>query len=75
MTKQTIRRIKLAFHTSNGITEFAFHLGYQQFFVPKMLRRLLAKTALHRAWHSGYYGGGILGILDRKIEENYHEFK
>lgn len=62
------RRFKLAFSTSKGVTEFAFHLGYQQFCLPKMLRRLLVKTRLHRAWHSGYYGGGILGVLERQIE-------
>jgi hypothetical protein len=68
MKKQTIMRFQLAFSTSKGVTEFAFHLGYQQFCVPKILRRLLAKTVLHRAWHSGYHGGGILGVLDRNIK-------
>lgn len=42
-----------------------FHLGYQRFALPIWFRKLFAKTAIHREWLSGFYGGGIIGVLER----------
>jgi hypothetical protein len=58
-------QVKTAFKTSRSIKQFIFLLGYQQILFPRSLRKLVAKSSYHHAWHSGYYGGGILGILER----------
>jgi len=58
--------VKMAFSTSTTFVDFVFHLGYQQIMFPTWLRKLFAKSILHKAWLSGFYGGGILGVLERE---------
>ena len=48
--------IKLAIRTAVSVPDFFFHLGYQQIVIPRVVRRLIARTELHRAWLSGFYG-------------------
>jgi hypothetical protein len=55
----------MALRIARTLPDFAFHLGYQQFYIPKCIRKLLAKSEYHRAWHSGFYGGGILSVMER----------
>ena len=71
MNKQTWKRIKLAAETASGPVELFFHFGYQQLALPKWFRRLFAKKTIHRAWHSGFYGGGILSIEERYITQEH----
>ncbi len=33
--------------------------------VPRIIRKLAAKTMLHRAWLQGYTGSFLLSVLDR----------
>ena len=33
--------------------------------VPKLIRKLVAKTMLHRAWLQGHTGSFLLSVLDR----------
>lgn len=45
-------------------------LGYSGYLLPRMLRRLFARTTWHRAWLAGYAGvfeveGHMAGALDR----------
>lgn len=65
MNRFIYRRLNCAFNTSHNLTEFFFHVGYQGFSLPKSLRSLFAKSKWHRAWHSGFFGGGILSIIER----------
>ena len=58
-------RINMAFSTCSGFMDFIFHIGYQGFLLPVWFRKFFAKTDMHRAWLSGYYGGGIIGVLER----------
>lgn len=64
-SSQFAAKIRLAYSTSTGPKDFVFHIGYQGIELPKWLRCLVAKSEYHRAWFSGYYGGGILGVLER----------
>ncbi len=61
----TYGKIKLAYSTCNGGLDFVFHLGYQGIVLPVWFRKVLARSKIHRAWHSGFYGGGILGVIER----------
>lgn len=65
MKRSILSRIKCAFNTANNTTEFIFHLGYQGLAFPRSVRKVVAKSKWHQAWHSGYFGGGILSILER----------
>ena len=58
-------RIKTAFSTCSGFMDFMFHIGYQGFLLPIWFRKLFAKTEIHRSWLSGFYGGGVVGVLER----------
>jgi hypothetical protein len=61
-------RLRLALQHTRSVGEFVFHLGYQQFYPPRFLRRMFARSTLHRAWLSGYTGAGILTVLEREAE-------
>ena len=58
-------RLQQAFSVLSNLDTFIFHLGYQKFCLPKWFRRKIAKTSMHQAWLSGYYGGGIWSVLER----------
>jgi len=58
-------RINTAFSTCSGFMDFMFHIGYQGISLPIWFRKFFAKTKMHRAWFSGFYGGGIVGVLER----------
>lgn len=58
------RSLVTACKTSSGFLDFAFHVGYQGFVFPRSIRRLFAKSAIHRAWFSGFTGLGILSITE-----------
>ncbi|MAI65166.1 MAG: hypothetical protein CL600_09870 [Alteromonas sp.] len=60
-----VKRMKLALTMSRNCTEFFFHIGYQQIRLPTWFRTLIARSKCHRAWHSGFFGGGILSIEER----------
>lgn len=51
-----------------AICERAYFIGYEQLFLPRSLRRLIAKSELHRAWLAGNQGniGVTDGVLYRK---------
>ena len=57
--------IKHALAMSRNCSEFFFHIGYQQIRLPTWFRKLIAGSKWHRAWHSGFFGGGILSIEER----------
>lgn len=59
-------KLKVAYSTCTGLMDFVFHIGYQGFLLPVWFRKLFAKTAIHKAWLSGFYGGGIMGVLERQ---------
>lgn len=45
-------------------------LGYQQWIVPRILRRILCGSGIHRAWLAGNLGvffedGQLYGVCDR----------
>jgi hypothetical protein len=60
-----ISKLKTAYATSSGLLDLFFHIGYQGILLPVFFRKIFAKTSIHKAWLSGFYGGGILGVLDR----------
>lgn len=60
-----LSKLKMAFSTCTGGMGFLFHFGYQGLQLPVWFRRVFAKTAMHKAWLSGFYGGGIMGVLER----------
>jgi hypothetical protein len=60
-----IERLKMAFFTSSGFLGFVFHLGYQNFVLPRWCRKSFPKSDIHKTWFSGYYGGGITSVLER----------
>jgi hypothetical protein len=62
-------KLKLIYSTSSGFLDVFFHIGYQGLLLPLWFRRLFAKTGMHKHWFAGYYGGGILGVLDRCSDE------
>jgi hypothetical protein len=68
--KDLIQRVKTAFSTCSGFLDFIFHIGYQGFLLPAWFRKLFAKTEIHRAWLSGYYGGGIVGVIERSKDNS-----
>lgn len=70
--KPNYNRLLIALNTSSGFYDFVFHLGYQQFVVPRWLRKFLAKTKLHRSWFSGFTGLGILSIIEITRAEEEH---
>lgn len=61
-------RFRLALQHRRSAQEFMFHLGYQGFVPPRILRKLFARSSWHRAWQSGYTGAGILSVLERHAE-------
>lgn len=50
------------------ICERAYFVGYEQLFLPRSFRRLVARSELHRAWLAGNQGniGATDGVLYRK---------
>lgn len=50
----------LPFHET--FEKFVFHLGYQGWQVPRLVRKIFARSGLHRAWLSGFTGLGVLSI-------------
>lgn len=60
-----LEKIKAAYTTCNGFMSFVFHLGYQGFSLPLWSRKVFAKTVIHKAWFSGFYGRGIMKVFDR----------
>ena len=65
-------RLLMAFKRCSGINDLAFHLGYQQILIPRPVRKVLAKTNLHRSWLSGFTGLGICSIVElTKSNENH----
>ena len=61
-------RLAMAYRNAVSINDFAFHVGYQLFVVPRCVRKVLAKTALHRSWLSGFTGLGIAPIMELDFE-------
>jgi len=64
----TMARLRLALQHRSSLLEFIFHLGYQGFVPPRLVRKAIARTTWHRAWQSGYTGAGILSVLEREAE-------
>ena len=58
--------LKQCFSCANNLYGLFFHLGYHGCKVPRLLRRLAAKSKYHKAWLSGYSGAGIAGIIERE---------
>lgn len=63
--RELVQSLRLS---GGSLSEFAFQLGYVGFQAPKLLRKIGAKSRFHASWLSGYYGGGICGIMDRQQE-------
>lgn len=72
--KNKYNRLLVALNTCNNPYSFIFHLGYQGFLLPRLLRRMIAKTRAHRAWLSGFTGLGVLSILELSAIEE-HEIR
>ena len=70
MKRELSKKIKQSFECAHNFSEFIFQLGYSGVELPRSVRCILAKTSIHQQWMSGFYGGGILKILDRQAEEN-----
>jgi hypothetical protein len=68
--RSTMSKLQMAFNTCHGIVDFVFHCGYQGLSLPKWFRKAFAKQVIHKAWVSGFYGGGILSILDRHVNKD-----
>lgn len=60
------KHFMMAKRTACSVPDFFFHLGYQQFTLPRMVRRLFARTELHRAWLSGYTGLWCCSIVEMR---------
>jgi len=60
-----IVKVYRAFRCARSVPDVCFHLGYQGIRLPRTLRKRLAGSPLHRAWHHGYYGAGLLKINER----------
>jgi hypothetical protein len=58
-------KFKMAYSTSTGFMGFIFHTGYQGLLMPVWFRKLFARTAIHKTWLSGFYGGGVMKVLER----------
>lgn len=41
---------------SNAVLHRIYLYGYQRGDLPRWMRRIIARTELHRAWLSGYHG-------------------
>lgn len=41
---------------SNAVLHRIYLYGYQRGYLPRWMRRIIARTELHRAWLSGYHG-------------------
>lgn len=63
------KRIKLALTTAHNPLDFVFHVGYQQFVLPRWVRRLVSGTEMHRAWLNGYHGWWIGPVMARTAWE------
>jgi hypothetical protein len=50
------------------ICERAYFIGYEQLFLPRRVRRVIAKSEIHRAWLAGNQGniGELEGVLYRE---------
>lgn len=70
-TRSTMNKLQTAFRTCHGIVDFVFHCGYQGLTLPKWFRKVIAKQEVHKAWVSGFYGGGILSVLERHANKNH----
>lgn len=66
---KNIERLVMAYSISNGFFDFILHLGYQGFVLPKWFRKSFSKSKIHKNWFQGFYGYGILSILERTNEE------
>ena len=55
----------MALRIASNFPDLFFHMGYQGIKIPRWTRRIFVKSEYHRAWHSGYYGGGILSVMER----------
>jgi hypothetical protein len=56
------QRLQTAWQTAANFKDFVFHLGYQGFEPPRCLRKIFARTELHRTWFGGFTGLAILSI-------------
>lgn len=65
MNTTWFERLVMAYNTVGNVADFFFHLGCQGFVLPRWFKNVMVKTVYHRAWHSGYYGGGILNVIQR----------
>lgn len=63
----TADHLKLAVKTAQSPLDFAFHLGYQQFVLPRWFRRLFARQSVHKAWLNGYHGWWIGKVGERSF--------
>lgn len=63
--RSTTNKLQMAFNTCHGVVDFVFHCGYQGLCLPIWFRKAIGKQKIHKAWVSGFYGGGILSILER----------
>lgn len=62
--RSCISSLKMDFNVSNSLLDLFFHLEYQQILLPVWFRKINANYQHHKAWLSGFYGGGILSILE-----------
>lgn len=67
--------IRQALQHRSSIDEFTFHMGYQGVYFPRLIRRVFARTKLHRSWLSGYTGLGILSIIELTMPVNDEEVR
>ena len=57
--------LKGAISCTRSLPELFFQLGYFGTCLPRSFRKMISGTKCHRYWISGFYGGGIVGAVER----------
>jgi hypothetical protein len=58
--------LKQCFECAHNIQDFFFHLGYKQIKLPRLFRKLIARSELHRAWLIGITGSWLYTVIERE---------
>jgi hypothetical protein len=64
----TYQDLKQSIDCAENIPRFFFFLGYKQVELPRLFRKLIARTEIHKAWLSGITGAWLYSVLDREKE-------
>ena len=64
--KMALWAIKQCVACAHNVPDFFFHIGYKQIVLPRRMRKLMARSEMHRAWLSGFTGAWFAGVLERE---------